>query len=92
MSISWVRGRLLFVVLAAAALTVGCGEGPLQSPAGPSPVGSTTFLSDGDAAATSSSADVFNTLAKGGNGKGGGKKPDHAGGDVQRCRNRQSAG
>ena len=83
MSISWaVRGRLLLVVLAAAVLTVGCSEGPLQSPAGPSPVGSTTFLSDGDAAATSSSADVFNTLAKGGNGKGGSKKPDHAGGDA----------
>lgn len=83
MSITWsVRMRLLLVPFAAAALTVGCGEGQiLQSPTGPSgTIGSTTFLTDdGDVAATSSSLGEVATLAKSGNGKGGDKKPDDTG-------------
>jgi hypothetical protein len=86
MSITWsVRTRLLLIPFAAAALTVGCGEGQiLQSPTGPSGVaGSGTFLTD-DAAdagvAAAASTDDFGTLAKGGNGKGGGKKPENSGG------------
>lgn len=76
MSITWsIRTRLLLVPFAAAALTVGCGEGNvLQSPTGPSgTAGSGTFLTAEDAdgsVATTASTDEFGTLAKGGNGKG----------------------
>src|SRR5688500_5756495 len=82
MSITWsVRKRLLLIPFAAAALTVGCGEGQLlQSPTGPSGMsGSGTFLTDdadSSVATAAVSADDFGTLAKGGNGKGGGKRPD----------------
>jgi hypothetical protein len=77
MTLGSVRLRLLVIPCAAAALTVGCGDrNILQSPTGPSgTLSSGTFLT-GDAAAgvaTASSADVFDTLAKGGNP--GGKKP-----------------
>lgn len=62
--------RLLVISFAAAGLTVGCGDrNILQSPTGPSAaLGSGTSLS-GDAAggmATASSAEAFDTLAKGG--------------------------
>jgi len=97
MTLGSVRLRLLLVPFAAAALTVGCGEGNiLQSQTGPSgTLGSGASLTD-DAAggtATASSADTFGTLAKGGNpgGKkpadadepGQGKKPDDADGPGQ---------
>jgi len=78
MSITWsVRMRLLLVPFAAAALTVGCGEGHvLQSPTGPSgTAGSGTFLTADDAdgtVVTAASTDEAGTLAKGGNGKGNG--------------------
>ena len=78
MSITWsVRMRLLLIPFAAAALTVGCGEGKvLQSPTGPSSsLGSVTSLTADDAdgnVATAASTDEFGTLAKGGNGKGKG--------------------
>ena len=78
MSITWsVRMRLLLIPFAAAALTVGCGEGKvLQSPTGPSSsLGSGTSLTADDAdgvVATASSTDEIGTLAKGGNGKGKG--------------------
>lgn len=78
MSITWsVRMRLLLIPFAAAALTVGCGEGHvLQSPTGPSStVGSGTVLTADDAdsaVATTASTDEFGTLAKGGNGNGKG--------------------
>jgi hypothetical protein len=78
MSITWsVRKRLLLIPFAAAALTVGCGEGHvLQSPTGPSStVGSGSVLTADDAAgavAITASTDEFGTLAKGGNGKGNG--------------------
>jgi uncharacterized protein DUF5666 len=78
MSITWsVRMRLLLIPFAAAALTVGCGEGQvLQSPTGPSgTAGSGRFLTADDAdgtVATAASTDEFGTLAKGGNGKGNG--------------------
>jgi hypothetical protein len=79
-----VRLRLLLIPIAAAALAVGCGEGNvLQSPTGPSgSLGATTFLTaDGaDVVATAASTGEFETLAKGGNGKGGGKKPAHTDG------------
>jgi hypothetical protein len=69
--------RLLLIPFAAAALTVGCGEGHvLQSPTGPSStVGSGSVLTANDAdsaVATTASTDEFGTLAKGGNGKGNG--------------------
>jgi hypothetical protein len=71
-----VRLRLLLLPFAAAALTVGCGQGnPLESPTGPSgTLGSTTFLTadEGDIATTAASAGEFELLAKGGNGKGRG--------------------
>ncbi len=76
MSITWsVRMRLLLIPFAAAALTVGCGEGNvLQSPTGPSStLGSGTSLTADDAdgvVATAASTDEFGTLAKCGNGKG----------------------
>lgn len=77
MTLESVRLRLLLIPFAAAALTVGCGEGHvLQSPTGPSSaLDSAPFLTaDGtDNTATASSADTFDTLAKGGNGKGSGK-------------------
>ena len=80
-----VRVRLLVIPFAAAALTVGCGEGALQSPTGPSGVaGAATFSTagEGDLAASAASAGGFTLLAKGGNGKGGGggngkDKPKH---------------
>src|SRR5687767_15721861 len=77
MSITWsVRKRLLLIPFAAAALTVGCGEGQvLQSPTGPSStVGSGSVLTadDGSSVATTASTDEFGTLARGGNGKGNG--------------------
>ncbi len=77
-----VRMRLLLVPFAAAALTVGCGEGHvLQSPTGPSATaGSGTFLTADDAdgtVVTAASTDEAGTLAKGGNGKGSG----NSGGD-----------
>ena len=76
MSITWsVRMRLLLIPFAAAAMTVGCGEGQvLQSPTGPSStVGSGSVLTadDGSSVATTASTE-FGTLAKGGNGKGNG--------------------
>jgi hypothetical protein len=82
--------RLLLIPCAAALVTIGCGEGQiLQSPTGPSgTLGSSAFqtVDDADIAATASSAGEFETLARGGNGKGngngggndkdkGGKKP-----------------
>lgn len=82
--------RLLLIPCAAALVTIGCGEGQiLQSPTGPSgTLGSSAFQTadDADIAATASSAGEFETLARGGNGKGngngggndkdkGGKKP-----------------
>ena len=82
MSITWsVRMRLLLIPFAAAALTVGCGEGQvLQSPTGPSSTvgsgsvsGSALNADDADSAvATTASTGDFDTLAKGGNGKGRG--------------------
>jgi hypothetical protein len=80
MTLGSVRLRLLLIPFAAAALTVGCGEGNiLQSQTGPSGMpGSGASLTD-DAAggtATASAVDASGTLAKGGNP--GGKKPDDA--------------
>jgi hypothetical protein len=75
MMLESVRLRLLVVPFAAAALTVGCGEGTLQSPTGPSGVaGATTFSTagEGDLAASAASAGEFRLLGKGGNGKGRG--------------------
>src|SRR5687768_4262169 len=75
MSITWsVRMRLLLVPFAAAALTVGCGEGHvLQSPTGPSAtVSLDTFVTADDAdgsVATAASTDELGTLKKGGHGK-----------------------
>ena len=78
-----VRLRLLLVPFAAAALTVGCGEGTLQSPTGPSGMpGATTFSTNGEGnlSATAASAGEFRLLGKGGNGKGrgGGSGQDDA--------------
>lgn len=72
------RLRLILVTVAAAALTVGCGGGSvLQSPTGPSgTVNSGTFSASSVAGDAASSADVFDTLTKGGNP--GGKKPGDA--------------
>jgi hypothetical protein len=72
------RLRLILVTVAAAALTVGCGGGSvLQSPTGPSgTVNSDTFSASSVAGDAASSADVFDTLTKGGNP--GGKKPGDA--------------
>jgi len=82
--------RLLLIPCAAALVTIGCGEGQiLQSPTGPSGTLGSTAFQTGDAAdiaATASSAGEFETLARGGNGRGngngggndkdkGGKKP-----------------
>jgi hypothetical protein len=79
-----VRLRLLVIPFAAAALTVGCGQGTaLNSPTGPSgTLGGTTFLTadEGDLAATASSAGEFELLGKGGNGKGGGGGEKEKGG------------
>jgi hypothetical protein len=90
MSITWsVRTRLLLIPFAAAALTVGCGEGNvLQSPTGPSStLGSGTSLTADDAdgvVATAASTDEFGTLAKGGNGNGKDKdKGNRGGGDSE---------
>jgi hypothetical protein len=74
------RLRLLQVTFAVAVLTVGCGGGSvLQSPTGPSGTLNSDTLSTssvaGDAS-SASSADVFDTLTKGGNP--GGKKPADA--------------
>ena len=87
MSITWsVRMRLLLIPFAAAALTVGCGEGKvLQSPTGPSStLGSGTSLTADGVVATAASTDEFGTAAKGGNGKGNGNgnghKPEAPGG------------
>jgi hypothetical protein len=81
MSITWsLRSRLLLIPFAAAALTVGCGEGNvLQSPTGPSDTaGAGSFLTADGAdglAGTAASTDEIVALAKGGNGKGkGGEK------------------
>jgi len=74
------RLRLLLVAFAAAVLTVGCGGGNvLQSPTGPSGTVNSDTLSTSSVAggASASSADVFETLDKGGNP--GGKKPGDAG-------------
>jgi hypothetical protein len=61
------RMRPLLAFLAATALTVGCGEGQLQSPTGPSAaVGSTTSMSANAAAGTSD----FELFGQGGNGGG----------------------
>jgi len=84
-----VRLRLLVVPFAAAALTVGCGEGTLQSPTGPSGVaGVTTFSTagEGDLAASAASAGEFRLLGKGGNGKGGG-----GGSDEDKAKNDEDA-
>ena len=86
MSITWsVRKRLLLVSFAAAAFTVGCGDGQvLQSPTGPSgTIGSDTFLTADDSVVAAATTGESGTLAKGGNGKGGGKKPDDDGDDVE---------
>ena len=89
---SSVRLRLLLIPVAAAALTVGCGEGNvLQSPTGPSStLGSGTSLTADDAdgvVATAASTDEFGTLDKGGNGKdkenGHGNGKDNGGGDSE---------
>jgi hypothetical protein len=70
--------RLLVIPLIAAVVAVGCGEGQLQSPTGPSgAAGGTTFLTDdADIAATAATSAEVDTLAKGGNpwgnGRGGG--------------------
>ena len=87
MSITWssVRMRLLLIPFAAAALTVGCGEGQvLQSPTGPSgAAGSGSFLTADNAdsvVATAASTDEFGTLAKGGNGKDKDKDKGNRGG------------
>src|SRR6185436_14322105 len=76
------RLRLLLVTFAATALTVGCGGGnALQSPTGPSGTLNSETLSTSSASgdvSSASSADVFETLDKGGNP--GGKKPGDAGG------------
>jgi hypothetical protein len=72
-----VRLRRLLTLFAAIALSVGCGEGKLQSLTGPSGTpGSTTFLTGdaSDGTATASSTGAFDTLGKGGNG--GGKEKD----------------
>ena len=75
------RLRLLLVTFAATALTVGCGGGnALQSPTGPSGTLNSETLSTSSASgdvSSASSADVFDTLDKGGNP--GGKKPGEAG-------------
>jgi hypothetical protein len=73
------RLRLLVVTFAAGVLTVGCGGGNvLQSPTGPSGTASSDALATSSVAGgAASSADVFDTLDKGGNP--GGKKPGDAG-------------
>jgi hypothetical protein len=66
------------VTFAAAVLTVGCGGGSvLQSPTGPSGTVNSTTSSVASDVSSPSSADVFDTLDKGGNP--GGKKPGDAG-------------
>jgi hypothetical protein len=76
MTLEPVRLRLLLIGFAAAALTVGCGDGnALQSPTGPSDaLASSTFLTgdSADGAATASTAGEFDTLDKGGKGNGNG--------------------
>lgn len=75
------RLRPILVTFAAAVLTVGCGGGSvLQSPTGPSGTANSDTLSPSSVAggaSAASSADVFDTLDKGGNP--GGKKPGDAG-------------
>jgi uncharacterized protein DUF5666 len=73
------RLRLLVVTFAAGVLTVGCGGGNvLQSPTGPSGTASSDALATSSVAGgAASSADVFDTLDKG--GSPGGKKPGDAG-------------
>ncbi len=67
--------RLLVGTFAAAVLTVGCGSGSaLQSPTGPSGTVSATSSVAGDVS-SASSADLFETLDKGGN-PGRGKTGD----------------
>lgn len=76
MTLESVRLRLLLIPLAAAALTMGCGDGnALKSTIGPSD-GSSTFLTadNGSGVAMASMNGDFETLAKGGNG--GGKDKD----------------
>jgi hypothetical protein len=71
-----IRPRLLAIIVAAAALTVACGEGTgTQLPTAPSALpGSTAILSDeaADTAATAASESTFETLGRGGNGNGNG--------------------
>jgi hypothetical protein len=68
-----VRRRLLVIPLAAAALTIGCGDGALQSATGPSDISdSATFLAAdaADSVTTASTDGEFAALAKGGGGNG----------------------
>jgi hypothetical protein len=69
-----VRLRFLLVPVVAAALTVACGEGTLQSPVSPSASpGATALVTDGgDAVSTTASAGGIATLGRGGNGNGNG--------------------
>ena len=70
-----VRLHLLLMVVAAAVLAVGCGEGNvLESSTGPSSTlsASTALAGDGDGVAMASSTGEADTLKKGGNGNGDG--------------------
>ena len=73
-----VRLKLLLMVVAAAVLAVGCGEGSaLESSTGPSSTlsASTALASDGDGVVMASSTGEANILKKGGDGNGNGGGP-----------------
>lgn len=73
-----VRLHLLLMVVAAAVLAVGCGEGNvLESSTGPSSTlsASTALEGEGDGVAMASSTGEADTLKKGGNGDGDGGGP-----------------
>jgi len=68
-----IRRRLLLMPLVAAALTIGCGDGALQSATGPSDISDSATLLRADAAdtvATASTDGEFAALAKGGSATG----------------------
>jgi hypothetical protein len=74
-----VRLHVLLIIVAAAVLAVGCGEGnALESSTGPSSTlsASTALTGDGDAVAMASSTGEADTLKKGGNGNGNGNRDD----------------
>lgn len=74
-----VRLRLLLMPLAAAALTIGCGDGhALDSTVGPSADAPALLAADTGGAATASTSRDFEALAKGGRGGGSGKDKDKA--------------